>query len=724
MLRTKPFYQHSSTRSIIKCGGCRGAGLKLGSGSTRIKSSTLLHIRRELRRLRFQSIVGLVVAIGLSIAILDISAVGVDAAAADDGETTCGLWMGPSSIKDIEDHGYGLGMYTGRFLPAGSLTSREIAIPFFDYDEQTFDDTPLREYVWNGEGYKPLVLESNQGMEMFIPGLAGIAPCTSNNFNLELVHPQDLQLTFDDMDLIDGEDSVMTNNNIHDINNYAGGYDVHRSHDATAGSFSRYHIRQFRAVRDIHPGEELVVECSDDDFDGSTHALNKYDPSNSKTFCLDDKVELKKLSSKPKIGDGVFAKRLLSENEIVLSSPAVPIHKSVLDIKTFSPPGKQLIMNYCYGHPDSDLLWLPYGPIFNGINHADDPLSANVKVQWHHDSTDNDGHYDPQQLEELSRRKQYHHPELLSYTVDRVSDTHGKGLVMDLVATRPIGPDEELFLDYGPSWRKSWSEFETKWRTDVVESPFPNIQSQLHEYVPAMLYNIQHSKDKLRTISEQRHEPYPRNLITACRFERDWIDDEYAQDYDLIQYHSWYEQTEHMSCLLPCMILERIQGDDDNISYTAKLIDKQHDNINIEWECHIFKRFEYIYTDIPRQSIEFIEKVYKSDPFMVGAFRHPIQVPDGMYPDHWLRPNTTTTTSATASPVPSPKSILRGRRAAAIATDSVPAATTTSAPNPQNATAEERLIEESFKRKKRPEPLFDREEMKRKKLASSAAEEL
>jgi hypothetical protein len=631
---------------------------------------------------------------------------------AADVATECGLWMGPSQIKDLEAHGYGLGMYTGRLIKKGTQMSREVAIPVFDYDEETFDDTPLREYVWPGEAYKPLVLESDQGMALFLPGLAGIAPCTSNNYNLELIHPRDEHLMFDLDDSVEDAES-----NKSDINNAA--YDVQRMRDPTAGAFSRMHARNFRAIRDIQPGEELVVECSDDDFDGSTHSLNKYDPNNEKIFCLDNKVELRPSSSKPKIGDGVFAKRLLSENEIVLSSPAVPIHRSVLDMNHFRPPGKQLVINYCYGHPDSDLLWLPYGPIFNGINHADNIQQANVKVQWHHDSTDT-GHYNQKDIAELSGRKQYHHPELLMFSPERVANTHGKGLVIDVVATRPIGPNDELFLDYGQAWRDAWSEHVAK-----IEA-FP-MSSKDEEYVPAMLYNKQHVNDTIRTITEQRHDPYPWNLITACRFERDWIDDENAKNYEMIQYHSWHEQTEHRSCLLPCMILERIEGDSDGhedsgqspkVTYSAKLIDKQHDNINIEWECHIFKRFEYIYTDIPRESIEFVEKVYRSDIFMVGAFRHPIQVPDGMYPDHWLKSNTTTTSKRTSTI--SPKSILRGSRSSDSSVDD----STKTAPIPQNATRAEKQVEESFKRKKRSEPLFDREEMMRKKMEPSSKEEL
>lgn len=58
---------------------------------------------------------------------------------------------------------------------------------------------------------------------------------------------------------------------------------------------------------------------------------------------------------------------------------------------------------------------------------------------------------------------------------------------------------------------------------------------------------------------------------------------------------------------------------------------------NIEYNCHIFRRFEYIYTDIPRRGIEFIESTYSSDIFLGQSFRHAIGPSEGMWPDHWMR---------------------------------------------------------------------------------------
>jgi hypothetical protein len=400
----------------------------------------------------------------------------------------------------------------------------------------------------------------------------------------------------------------------------------------------------FQTVRDIQPGEELIVECPDDDFDGESHSLVRFDSdekkhNNNMQICLDDKL-VEGNSKIPKVGRGVFAKTAQQKDDILTSSPAVPIAQSLLwDEKRNQ---HQLLLNYCFGHANSDLLWLPYGPFLNSVNHAptttpeqqqQQQQQANVKVQWHQEPVSTD----------LARRQEYHHPDLLDLATERVAFTHGKGLVMDLVATRDIEQGEELYLDYGEAWTQAWKEHQDNYSMDLE-----NIKDA-EEYIPPPEYNHAHGDDPIRTLTEQHRNPYPHNLITACRFGRDWLNDEYAQDYDLVQYHSWKAQKGHTRCLLPCLILERSEtttggGDTNNgttipssHSYTAKFVDHHQKNDSIEWKCHIFRRFEYIIEDIPREAIEFVDQKYTSDVFLPQAFRQPIQVSEGMYPERWMR---------------------------------------------------------------------------------------
>ena len=441
------------------------------------------------------------------------------------------------------------------FMTSGTSTSPEDGD---DDGDEARTHPPLREFLWDAIRWKSLVLESLHGLLFFAPGLSAMAPCTSENYHLEIVPDYD------------GTEHSMEfdNQNV-----------ARRPTDPTTGSFTYYRIRMFRAVRDIQPGEELTVECSDDSFDPSMleEDLKTYDAANH--ICLDDKVESKP-STIPAVGQGVFAKQTLAANSVVITSPAVPVHRKLLDIPdSHKPPRKilhQLLINYCIGHPDSDLLWLPYAPWINSINHYAPPVveaatsttTPNVKLVWHKQQQDLDN-------SQLARRQQYHHPELLDYSPERIATTHGKGLLLNVVALRDIQKGEELLLDYGSAWTDAWKKHVTRWSNIHPD------KLNATTYVPAFAFNQEHN-EPVRTITEQRKDPYPHNILTACRFEKDWIDDENAEDYDMIQYQSWNTQGgDHFYCLLPCLILERLPGSDDGTTettYTAKLVDHHHEH--------------------------------------------------------------------------------------------------------------------------------------------------
>jgi hypothetical protein len=385
-----------------------------------------------------------------------------------------------------------------------------------------------------------------------------------------------LEQVVGDYDDGNDEDRVMKFDNAH----------VQRVSDPTAGSFTYYQTRMFRAVRDISVGEELTVECSDDDFDPAalwSGEAASYNPTIH--ACLDDKVETKR-STLHTVGQGAFAKKQLPVNSVVLTSPAVPVHRNLvmgMDSATQHPHrSPHLLINYCIGHPDSDLLWLPYGPWINSINHfPSETTKPNVKLVWHQPPAD-----PAVDNRQLARRQQYHHPELLEFPPERVAQIHGKGLAMDVVALRNILPGEELFLDYGSAWTDAWKKHSNKWST-LGRKPVGNRTTT--PYKSAWEFNEDHT-GPIRTITEQHKDPYPPNIITACRFEKDWIDDEYAEDYDMIQYQSWDTQENHFQCLLPCLILERLPGNDDGsteTTYTAKLVDHHHENGTSSSYCHL-----------------------------------------------------------------------------------------------------------------------------------------
>jgi len=53
---------------------------------------------------------------------------------------------------------------------------------------------------------------------------------------------------------------------------------VHRAKDVTAGSFTYWNNVTYVATCDIVEGEELTVECSDENYESGAYYLSRYKP--------------------------------------------------------------------------------------------------------------------------------------------------------------------------------------------------------------------------------------------------------------------------------------------------------------------------------------------------------------------------------------------------------------------------------------------------------------
>lgn len=78
----------------------------------------------------------------------------------------------------------------------------------------------------------------------------------------------------------------------------------------------------------------------------------------------------------------------------------------------------QLLLNYCFGHPESTLLLFPYAPYANFVNH--NQTLANIRIQW----------ADP--------NRSNHMPQLLNSPFSTLKKQKTAILAFELVATRDI----------------------------------------------------------------------------------------------------------------------------------------------------------------------------------------------------------------------------------------------------------------------------------------------
>lgn len=540
----------------------------------------------------------------------------------DDEKHHCDLWLAPSPIKQKEEHGFGLGMFTGRPIPKGQAVefmysggNGEILLPL--YGSTTIQDyPPIRDYLWHSSELPEVDMNGGDFESFFfVPGLSAMAPCTSQNYNVEW----------------SGTGRASTPKYATAETNTLG---IHRSRHATAGSFSYRNNVTYVAVRDIVPGEELVVRCSDDSFDGGAYYLSRFgankDDDAPPPVCLDQNVRVQASSmivegtarSQP-IGHGLFAKKSLKKDSVVISTPLFPIHRKELKIR-ISNDGiggvdmyhqQQLLLNYAYGHPRSNLLLLPFGPLVNYINHHSD--DANVAIQWHESSA----------ATTSGDRQEYHHSELFKLSGEKVSKTHGKGLMMDFVALRDIKEGEELLLDYGPEWREAWGEH---------QSTYEQKQHQETNYMSAQdyaeIYNTNDNEAPIIRTLEDDDVPYPDNISTECFYHGLRKQDYKAFEGDQIIYGSWEDHSSHF-CFLPCQVLTR---DDETNTYTVRF--SASDNYLEIPKCRLKHGVQALeLSDVPYDGIRVVDKPFTTDMFLNSAFRHEIGVPENFYPEQWMK---------------------------------------------------------------------------------------
>ena len=181
-------------------------------------------------------------------------------------------------------------------------------------------------------------------------------------------------------------------------------------------------------------------------------------------ICLDGirpgKSRLDDLEDPPEASKGAFANRPFRQGTIVVTTPLLVIRREDLDIYASNPEetklqkvldlkklvGQELLLNYCYGHPQSDILFAPTAPHVNLINHNKDAEKVNVRLEW--------------PSEELVRNvlgKESKGPnEWFDQHPLVLLEESGK-VLLNIVATKDIQKGDELYLDYGDLWNHAYT---------------------------------------------------------------------------------------------------------------------------------------------------------------------------------------------------------------------------------------------------------------------------
>jgi hypothetical protein len=282
--------------------------------------------------------------------------------------------------------------------------------------------------------------------------------------------------------------------------------------------------------------------------------------------------------------------------------------------------GYQLLLNYVYGHPESNLMMFPYSPVVNYINH--NASTFNAKLQW----------------SDLPN----HNREWLEKSPDELLSIEHTGLIMELVATRDIEAGEEVLISYGDSWESAWNDHVQNWK------PYANAD----KYVSAAQLNKR--VEWLRTPEELEADPYPPNVFLGC-----FVNLSLERPPDSSAPLRWeYKRGLYMNGhdIMPCEVVQRKDFGDPKDAYDRR------DSIR-PVEAHYTMRVyppseedddgnerpvpDFVMDGVPRKAIRFFDEIYTSDQFLTNAFRHEIQLPDEMVPPAWRdRRNADTAASA------------------------------------------------------------------------------
>jgi hypothetical protein len=285
---------------------------------------------------------------------------------------------------------------------------------------------------------------------------------------------------------------------------------------------------------------------------------------------------------------------------------------------TDGPYGQQLLLNYCFSHPQTTVVVCPYGSGINYINHASNSAnsansdsnsnngddSANVKIQWSKNGTTN------------------HNDDWLLKTPNEMMDySYATHLAFDYIALRDIKEGEELFLDYGQTWKNKFTKLQNEWPTYD--------DTYLKDYISAIEYNTKYGNDILPTKIEEQEVPideqpsayyYPNNLFIRCHS----ILDKFSNDEDVVDYNeyfqkyynNWFGEFDGDDNGYECEILERhnfefIDNGKKESYYTVQFISRKEDNNDVTTK-RIF--------GVNRKLIKFADKPYSKFNLVLFSF--------------------------------------------------------------------------------------------------------
>ena len=508
--------------------------------------------------------------------------------------SSCKFYLAESKVYRGES-----GLFATQTYNTGDTVNADFWLPIQNFNDneysQLWNDIALRRDDIN----ERLRLETHYNVASFVAGIGSTSKCHDHFAN---IHP------------------------------------IVRHHD---GDNNVTNTLAYIATSPIQVGQELLTTCSNDLVPQQGQQLVRQfirpiSNLESSGICIDRLVVKRHHADDSQLRTTVHSKRYVPIGQVVVSSPVVLIDKSQLEIVqqsydlneqktvyTEHVVAYQELLNYCYGHVNSSLLFLPYGPEVHAISHSDgsnNTKTPNVKLTWNNNSMYSSS---------IS---------LLSMEALEAMDVDdGSRLILDYTAIRDIQPGDEIVLESGEKWQKALSEYADS-RTIEKKVTMPLLSSETEARLQQHHQQSNNNNEEpIRTVLEQSKSPYPKTIQTACWYRQ--VKDQGQQDTTSAENKLVWNDKINNDCLRPCHIVERREQQN---AYTVRITDIPNPFTPLKCKLSNTTKGRFVH-DVPRTAITFVNKPKPLDQ-ATNNFRHELQVPDnGFYPETWYTHGTEAT---------------------------------------------------------------------------------
>jgi hypothetical protein len=234
----------------------------------------------------------------------------------------------------------------------------------------------------------------------------------------------------------------------------------------------------------------------------------------------------------------------------------------------------------------------------------------------------------------------HHNDTFFNLTPSEMKWNYQPSLAIDLIATRDIHIDEELYLDYGDAFERAWQEHVSRNSRDRDHHEYEYFDDY---YAPAAIWNNQAMFDDsvpLRTRREQFLDPYPPHILLKCHSLL-LLEEEHTttwrhvfsnnDEQTVARLWLWNEHTGSNERGVDCDIEARrhvvvVDGSSGEWVYDVTVYDDDRRSKDV-----VARRQE----NVPRSAFQFFDAPGTTDIHLPHAFRHEIHLPDEMVPEKW-----------------------------------------------------------------------------------------